>query len=82
MTASMLFGSLTAIFECTPIRKAWTPTISGHCVDSFKFYMIVTIWDVLVDVLIMFLPLPVLWRLHTERSNKVTLTGVFLCGYW
>lgn len=81
VTAWILFGILSTIFECTPIRKAWLPLTPGFCLNSYQWYLGSAISSVIIDFYIMLLPLPVLWTLHTGRSRKMVLTGFCLCAY-
>lgn len=37
--ASLVATIPIIIFECTPIKKLWQPTIPGHCVDITKFFI-------------------------------------------
>ena len=82
VTACMMFGLMTSILECVPFRKAWLPTVPGHCLDNYTMIFIFSLLSVVVDVLIMLLPLPVLWRLHAGRSQRLSLISLFFCGYW
>ena len=36
--------------------------------------------DVLTDVMILIIPLPIVWKLQMSTKNKVGLSGVFLLG--
>ncbi len=40
---------VTIIFECTPIKKLWQPTIPGHCVDITKFFVASGSVNVILD---------------------------------
>ena len=82
ITAWILFAIPSTIFECTPIRKAWSPLTPGSCLNSYQWYLGSAISSVIIDFYIMLLPLPVLWTLHTGRSRKIILTGFCFCAYW
>ena len=82
VTAWIIFAILSTIFECTPIRKAWLPLKSGHCLNGYQWFLGSAISSVIIDFYIMLLPLPVLWTLHTGRSRKIVLIGFFFCAYW
>ena len=82
ITAWILSAIPPTIIQCTPVRKAWLPLTPGYCLDSYKWALGSAIVSVVIDFLIMLLPLPVLWNLHTGRSRKVVLTGIFFCAYW
>ena len=48
--AALVATVLTIIFECTPIKKLWNPTIPGHCVDITKFFLATGSLNVVLDV--------------------------------
>lgn len=82
LNAAWLVGIIFAvIFECTPIQKAWDPTIPGRCDNEDALWLGSGIPSLLIDVLILLLPLPMLWRLQMKLSRKLLLVGVFACGY-
>ncbi len=47
--ASLVATMVTIIFECTPIKKLWQPTIPGHCVDITKFFVASGSVNVILD---------------------------------
>ncbi|OKL58533.1 hypothetical protein UA08_06369 [Talaromyces atroroseus] len=70
-----------AIFQCSPIAYTWDKAIpGGSCFDQQAFYRYVSPPNILTDVLILVMPLPSVWKLHTRVGQKVALTGVFLLG--
>lgn len=70
-----------AIFQCSPVQYAWDKTIEGgSCFDQQAFYRYVSPPNILTDVLILVMPLPFVWKLHTRMTQKLALTGVFLLG--
>ncbi|KAI9044584.1 uncharacterized protein KD926_000495 [Aspergillus affinis] len=70
-----------AIFQCSPIAYTWDKTIQGGtCFDQQAFYRYVSPPNILTDVLILVMPMPFVWKLHTRTGQKLALTGVFLLG--
>ncbi|KAJ6011669.1 hypothetical protein N7451_003081 [Penicillium sp. IBT 35674x] len=70
-----------AIFQCSPIAYTWDKAIvGGSCFDQEAFYRYVSPPNIVTDVLILVMPLPYVWKLHTQVGQKVALTGVFLLG--
>lgn len=69
-----------ALTDCTPLASKWDTSIQGHCIDRVAVYRYVSLPNFLTDLLILGLPLPVIWRLHTGRSQKIGLTITFLTG--
>lgn len=69
------------IFQCSPISYGWDRSIdNGSCIHQMVFYRAVSPLNVLTGVLILVLPMPLVWRLHAPRGQKLALTGVFLLG--
>ena len=71
-----------SLFTCVPIAKAWDSTSPGHCEDTYREHLGAAIANVLTDFVILILPLPPLWKLHTTKARKVTLSLMFALGYW
>ncbi|RDH16310.1 hypothetical protein M747DRAFT_325614 [Aspergillus niger ATCC 13496] len=70
-----------AIFQCWPIAYVWDTTIEGgSCFNQLAFYRYVSPPNILTDVLLLIMPLPYVWKLHTRKGQKLALTGVFLLG--
>jgi hypothetical protein len=72
---------IAAIFQCTPVKFFWERSIpGGHCVDNVSFYIALACTNTFTDIILLFLPMPLLWRLQIARSKKISLSGVFLLG--
>lgn len=70
-------------FECgTDLAHYWTSaqTIEQYCVDTDALYVGFVISDVLTDVLILAIPIPIVWKLQMSFANKAGLTCIFLLG--
>ena len=76
-----IVSDLTTILTCIPLRKQWDTDIQGHCLNFITIFKGVTALNVLIDVIILVLPLPMLWKLHTTLRRKLMLTGAFVVGY-
>lgn len=69
------------IFQCSPIAYGWDSTIKhGKCIDQIIFYRAISPINVVTGVLILVMPMPLVWRLHAPKGQKLALTGVFLLG--
>ncbi|GME37546.1 hypothetical protein GTA08_BOTSDO07368 [Neofusicoccum parvum] len=72
---------LSNLLQCTPMRKAWEPTVSGHCFDSRTFFIANSACNISNDVIILSLPIPILWAAALMPiRQKVLLTITFLLG--
>ena len=78
----ILFAIFSTIFQCTPIRKAWEPTVPGYCLNTYQWWLGSAISSVIIDAIILVLPMPKLWRLQLKPMRKVIITIIFISGYW
>lgn len=72
---------LTAFLLCTPFAYNWDKLIiGGHCGNPSAYYLSTAIVNLLIDVAIVALPLPILWGLQMKTSRKIALTAMFSLG--
>ena len=77
---SHLIGTLILIFQCSPMRKSWLPRTPGTCFpNTTTFYGLAAV-TIIFDVLIFFLPIPLLIGLNISTKKKFALICVFLLG--
>ena len=73
--------TLGAVFQCRPIDAAYNPLIlDKKCINVRDYFVATSILNVLIDVGILALPLPSLWKLQLATSRKITITSIFLLG--
>lgn len=79
-TGIFLSNFFSFTFQCIPISKFWDPAGPGECFDQNSFYLASAIINVLGDVAVLSLPLPVVWNLNTSKNKKWSLSFLFLLG--
>lgn len=79
--ACYLANILIIFFYCYPIRKYWIPDTPGTCLGMKTVVLAGDIPTLFIDFFVLFLPLPMLWRLHLPLEKKALVFGAFLCGY-
>ncbi|KAJ0381961.1 hypothetical protein COL922a_013501 [Colletotrichum nupharicola] len=65
------------------VEKQYDPSIPpevGHCVDAITFYLTFSSLTIVFDVIIMFLPFPVILRSQIQQRKKVVLLALFILG--
>ncbi|KAK9413949.1 putative FAD-binding PCMH-type domain-containing protein [Seiridium unicorne] len=67
-------------FFCIPPKKSWLPEIPGHCGDDTILYIVLASVDLIIDVTVIALPMPILWGLQLPTPKKIGLTFVFGLG--
>ena len=73
-------GTFVIIFQCVPVRSDWDPSITPHCVNLDADLITIGVLNALTDFLILGLPVPFLWRLHSSLARKIQLAGMFSLG--
>lgn len=71
---------LVGIFQCTPVSAAWDPSGSGHCVNQTAFLYGVQYPNIIFDFTLLFMPVPVIWKIQRPAKDKLALLGVFTLG--
>ncbi|KFZ01664.1 hypothetical protein V500_00660 [Pseudogymnoascus sp. VKM F-4518 (FW-2643)] len=73
--------SISVITACNPVRGFWDITIPHHCDEQRKFEMAAAVVNIIVDLVVILLPLPTVWRLKLPRRQRWALSGVFMLGF-
>lgn len=72
---------ISLILQCNPPQKAWKQTIPGSCQDPYNWWLASGLSSFILDLIILLLPLPMLWRLQVRPSRKGLIIAIFLSGY-
>lgn len=68
------------VFSCTPVPKRWDITIpatQGSCINVVALYFATAIANIVTDVMVMVLPIPLVLRLHMPKWQKHGVLLVF-----
>jgi hypothetical protein len=84
MVFAALWGIMTVLiglFICRPFAFNWDPTIpGGKCGNQNAGYASVGVVDIVTDLVIMILPIPMVLNLHLPTANKIGLCSIFGFG--
>ena len=73
-------GTLVLLFQCRPMRKSWRPSENGICLpNDITFYILAAI-TIFCDVVIFFMPIPLLLRVQINTRRKIGLITIFMLG--
>ncbi|KAI1355389.1 hypothetical protein F5Y01DRAFT_327089 [Xylaria sp. FL0043] len=76
------FGSFFGTaFLCRPPQKKWDPSIPGQCSSEITQYVAIVAGDLLTDLIIIALPMPLLSRLHLPIGQKIPVMLAFGLGF-
>ena len=79
LTGWLIGVMLAGILGCEPIHSFWDFS-PGHCINLYHYFLGSGIPNIVLNFLVLFLPLPLVWTLQIPRSQKIALTGIFLLG--
>ncbi|KAL8715376.1 MAG: hypothetical protein Q9220_000709 [cf. Caloplaca sp. 1 TL-2023] len=72
---------IRSFFLCTPLAYTWDRLhYTGSCVHLPAAYLSVSIINLILDVIVIALPMPMLWRLQMPTSKKAAITAIFGVG--
>ncbi|KAI9842873.1 MAG: hypothetical protein M1838_002963 [Thelocarpon superellum] len=71
---------LTIIFGCTPFWRAWEPQVPGLCVDTYAISVFTAAMNVIADINILIVPMPIVWRANLEKKTRIGPKLIFLMG--
>jgi hypothetical protein len=66
---------------CRPVAMNWDfTTPGGTCGDLHTMYMSLASIDLILDLTVVLLPMPVVWNLQMAFSKKIAISAVFGLG--
>ncbi|KAL4948458.1 hypothetical protein BDW69DRAFT_203517 [Aspergillus filifer] len=84
ITTSWAVGSFFAqLFSCSPISyywKQWDMEHEGHCISHNDLLLSHSIINIVLDVLVILLPMPVLVKLHMSLEKRIGMCLMFAVG--
>ncbi|KZL86818.1 integral membrane protein [Colletotrichum incanum] len=83
VVVSLYTGCITMLmlFHCNPIRKAFDFTITGGtCLDVGVLYMATAVSNIITDVMLFVLPMPMIFNLRMKMAQKIGAVFIFAIG--
>lgn len=76
-----LVTTFVFIFQCTPIHAYWDEIRQPpHCMDMTKLLFGYELTNLLLDIFILCIPMPIVWQLNLKPSKKISLLGILSLG--
>ncbi|KAJ6436976.1 L-fucose permease [Purpureocillium lavendulum] len=74
--------TLMNVFQCSPLRAAWAVDVDegAVCIPLLTEFICSAPVNILTDLAILALPIPILTRLHLPRRQKTILVSTFALG--
>ncbi|KAI1770635.1 hypothetical protein F4818DRAFT_432171 [Hypoxylon cercidicola] len=74
--------TVEVLAHCQPIQKTWSPFMKeGFCFNGHTVYLGYSVISVIIDLLILLIPVPILWKLKLSALRKLMVTFIFVMGY-
>lgn len=72
------------VFQCRPISAAFLSTLpsTAHCTDIVTLYLSSSPVNIITDLAILILPMPILTHMHLPRKQKAILVITFSFGFF
>lgn len=72
------------VFQCDPISAAFLPTVppNAQCTDIVTLYLSSSPVNIITDLAILFLPMPILTQMHLPAKQKAILVITFSFGFF
>jgi hypothetical protein len=87
VTAFILISTSLATFiatlaACRPFSANWgsLQVQKAYCIDKELLYVWGTFPNIVTDVILLIIPLPIIWNLHASRKIKWALSVTFVVG--
>ena len=79
--AYLLSVILETFVLCRPVQYNWDKTIKGTCDKNIMVgYILSGSTNLLLDVIVVVLPMPVLWKLRLPWGKKIGIMAMFSLG--
>ncbi|KAF2490389.1 hypothetical protein BU16DRAFT_596458, partial [Lophium mytilinum] len=82
IVANCIGSMVPAFVICVPLEYLWNPKLpgGGHCIDIDAWYRWSSLMNILTDLIMLGLPVPVILKLHVSRNVKAGLAITFATG--
>ncbi|KAJ8119103.1 hypothetical protein ONZ43_g3861 [Nemania bipapillata] len=82
LTAGPLASFIAVLAACHPFSANWgsAQVQATHCINKEALFVWNSFPNIVTDVAMLGLPLPIVWRLHASTQLKLGLTITFLIG--
>ncbi|KAH7190791.1 hypothetical protein DER44DRAFT_850633 [Fusarium oxysporum] len=70
------------ILICVPVAAVWDTTITGRCINRLTVWYVMAGFNLVTDIGIFCIPLPVIKSLQLPRKQKAMLLAIFCLGFF
>ncbi|KAJ5556799.1 Major facilitator superfamily domain general substrate transporter [Penicillium frequentans] len=84
VNAAGLALTLVNVFQCQPVSAAWRANLpaDARCTDIVTLYLSSSPVNIITDLAILFLPMPILTQMRLPKKQKIILVITFSFGFF
>jgi hypothetical protein len=71
---------ICSIAQCVPVNSRWDPSIPSVCLNYYAVVVASGVVNIVTDVMILAMPIPLIHQLHIPGRKKHMLSAVFATG--
>jgi hypothetical protein len=75
-----LANAIATLVRCTPMESLWEVARQKQCINYPLLVKVSGNIDILINLAILALPIPLLWRLNLAPARKMLLLVAFFIG--
>lgn len=72
--------TVTLLLACRPLQAYWDINVTGKCLTMVTFTYFTNISNLITDIWIFLLPVPMIWHLQLQMKKKFLLSFIFCIG--
>jgi hypothetical protein len=76
----LVMGLRERLCELCPVAKFWNKDLPGNCLSFEALWFFNASMNIITDIALLVLPMPLLSKLQLPRTQKIALMGVFAMG--
>ncbi|KAI4939977.1 uncharacterized protein J4E92_001264 [Alternaria infectoria] len=80
-TKVVLVKELSSDDSCEPFAKNIDVTVTeGQCLNKAALYIATGVLNIITDIMVIIIPIPMVLRLHMSKERKIMVIGIFGVG--
>ncbi|KAF1844631.1 uncharacterized protein K460DRAFT_95336 [Cucurbitaria berberidis CBS 394.84] len=72
--------TVTLFLACRPLAAYWDRNVTGKCLVMLTFTYFTNISNLITDIWIFLMPMPMIWHLQLQTKKKMILSLIFCIG--
>ncbi|KAF2128865.1 hypothetical protein P153DRAFT_376229 [Dothidotthia symphoricarpi CBS 119687] len=72
--------TVALLFACRPLETYWDVNVKGSCLRLVTFTYFTNISNLITDIWIFLMPVPMIWHLQLQMKKKLLLSLIFCVG--